>query len=537
MNVTAAPPAAPARRSARTPRGFVPSYPGETPTLGWGILEHAYAHLPSPRDEREPFVFTDEQAQHVLAIYALDEHGRRVYRRVHEEQAKGWGKSPFAAALAIEEFTGPVCFDGWDAHGQPVGVSWGVGGRPAPWVQVAAVSEDQTANTYNALYGMLTANGGRNADDLRIDDGRTRLYRKDMPSAFLERVTASAGSREGQPITFAVADEPQLWVESNHGVRLALTILRNLSKMSGWGLFTGNAPVVGLGSVSELFGQASSDVLMLARRPSVVPQRDWTREQMREALVEVYGDAWWTDPDRLLADIADPAQPWRDSLRFFFNLRGDLSADQAWVEPDVWADMTTDTPLAAQRPLHVVVTIAHDHRSAAIAMAQHVGDHVVLRVEHVEGDGDVLVLADVERRLLELKSRYAAPVRQAVPRPSRPDGIRAVPGPEVGYHGAFFEGSAQRLRARGVQTIDIVDSPERRAAAAETFHALALEGRIEHEDDPVLAHELAMVHMKEVAKGWQVVDAGPAIRAAIHVVHRAALAPVRVKKPAQFRSM
>lgn len=506
------------------------------PTLGWGILEHAYAHLRSPRDEREPFVFTDEQASHILTLYALDEHGRRLYRRAHEEQAKGWGKSPFAAAIAIEEFTGPVCFDGWDSRGQPVGVPWGVGGRPAPWVQVAAVSEDQTANTYNALYGLLTALGGKVADALRIDDGRTRLYRTDNTSAFLERVTASAGSREGQPITFAVADEPQLWVQSNGGIKLARTILRNLAKMGGWGLFTGNAPVVGTGSVAEVFGVASHDVLVLARRPAVKPERTWETERLRAALREVYGDAWWTDLERLLADIADPATPWSDSLRFFFNVRGDENDDDAWVDPDAWALGATDVDLDEALSLHIVVVIAHDHRSAAIAYSQKAGDRVVLRVERVEDAGDYLELAVIEERVLAAKAVFRAPVRQAVSRRVGPDLVRAVSGPEVGYHGAFFEGSAQRLRASGVQTVDLVDSPERQAAAAEVFHALALEARIDHPGDDDFDAELSRVARKEVSKGWRLVDAAPSVRAAIYAVARAALEPTRAPKRPTFRS-
>jgi len=46
-------------------------------------------------------------------------------------------------------------------------------GDPSPWVQVAAVSEDQTENTYAAIYEFLTANDGRAADRLGIDAGLT----------------------------------------------------------------------------------------------------------------------------------------------------------------------------------------------------------------------------------------------------------------------------------------------------------------------------------------------------------------------------
>jgi hypothetical protein len=56
--------------------------------------------------------------------------------------AKGWGKSPLLASIAVEEFAGPVRFGGWDDVGEPIAV-------PVHWlvVEIAAVSEDQTDNT------------------------------------------------------------------------------------------------------------------------------------------------------------------------------------------------------------------------------------------------------------------------------------------------------------------------------------------------------------------------------------------------------
>jgi hypothetical protein len=84
-------------------------------------------------------------------------------------------------------------------------------------VQIAAVSEDQTDNTYSVIYELLTANDGRAADELSIDVGLTRCYLRDRPGK-LEPVTASAGSREGQPITDATLDETHLWTPTNGGV-------------------------------------------------------------------------------------------------------------------------------------------------------------------------------------------------------------------------------------------------------------------------------------------------------------------------------
>lgn len=323
-----------------------PSYPGEYPTLGWQVLQWGHAYLPSPADETQPLVLTDEQAQIVLQWYEIDPRtGEYPWRILVLEESKGWGKSPIAAFLEGAEFAGETCFDGWDAFGEPVAVPWGYGTRPPPWNQIAAVSEDQTENTYGSLYAMLTANQHRAASALRIDDGRTRLFLRDRPGR-LEPVTASAGSREGQRITKATADEVWLWKPSNGGVKLHRTLLRNLAKMGGRYVVTTNAPLLGEKSVAEMFSQTdrANGILFMANRPSKEPQPDWSKKQMRTELERVYRDArrrtvkgetqGWVDLDRLLREIADPQSAWEDTLRFWFNWR--TSGEGAAIDPRLW---------------------------------------------------------------------------------------------------------------------------------------------------------------------------------------------------------
>ena len=313
------------------------------PTLGWGVLDWMYAYLPSPRDATQPFVLTDEQAEYVLAWYAVDKAGRFIYRRSISERAKGWGKSPLHGAICLAELgagsvndSAPVLFDGWRGK-DPIGRPWGTKGSPAAWVQIAAVSEDQTDNTYSAMYEMLTANDHKAARALRIDDGKTRLFLIGRTGR-LEPVTASAGSREGQPLTHALLDETHLYTRRNGGVKLAATIRRNVGKMGGRTMETTNAPMLGEGSVAEQSGHAVdrgfSGILWDAKRPESEPEPDWSDEQMLSALRDAYGDAHWVDLGRILAEIRDPATEWTDSLRFFFNIRA-AGASKA-IDPKLW---------------------------------------------------------------------------------------------------------------------------------------------------------------------------------------------------------
>lgn len=308
------------------------------PSLGWELLDWWADHLPSPRDPAEELIFTDEQARILIRWYALDPKGRRLFRRGASRRSKGWGKSPLEAAKAIAELAGPVVFDGWDANGEPVGRPWGTDQLPQALVQIAAVSEDQTENTHSVVYEFLTANDGQAADALKIDAGLTRSYLRDGDRrGKLEPVTAAAGSREGQPVTYAVLDETHLWTPRNGGVRLARTLRRNTAKMGGTTYETTNSFVPGEQTVAE--GTHRSAELGAAgvfydavEAPQVEPEA--SDEELASALRVAYGDAWWVDTGRLVQDIRDPDMPWDDACRFFFNWNRSLSS--GFVDIKAW---------------------------------------------------------------------------------------------------------------------------------------------------------------------------------------------------------
>lgn len=306
-----------------------PEHENDFPSLGWALLEWWADYLPSPRNPGDPLIFTDDQARWLVEWYRLDPRtGKFVHRRRYARRSKGYGKSPGEAAVCIAELAGPVRFDGWDSAGEPVGRPWGTMGDPLPWVQIAAVSEDQTDNTYSVVHYFLTENDGHAADELKIDAGLTRCFLRDKPGAKLEPVTAAAGSREGQPITYGCLDETHLWTPRNGGVRLAKTIRRNVAKMGGRSSETTNAFVPGEGSVAEASFKAHEK-----GAPGILAdQREAPRELdgvkvtldapdaiLERALDYAYSDSWWVDRRRLVDEIRDPDTSWDDACRFFFN--------------------------------------------------------------------------------------------------------------------------------------------------------------------------------------------------------------------------
>lgn len=287
-------------------------------SLGWGLLPLAEdLVVPSGSFYGNPLELTDEQAQAVLDWYAVDSRGRFLFRRGGLRRPKGWGKSPFAGFLAYCELVGPTVFDRFE-DGEAVGVP-----HPSPWVQIAAVSEDQTDNTYIALYEMLRDSPA--VDRYGIDLGLTRILLRGRAGR-IEPVTAAAGSREGQPLTFAVLDQTESWTRTNGGIRLAATLRRNAAKMGGRTFETPNAHAVGDGTVAEQTFKAwekGSPGLWydFSEAPEV---DDFTNpdniDKVVDALKVSYRDSvQWVDLHRIALELADPATEPSDGIRFYFN--------------------------------------------------------------------------------------------------------------------------------------------------------------------------------------------------------------------------
>jgi hypothetical protein len=293
-----------------------PSYDGEFPSIGWLVvewLENTFTVADGPL-VGEPLRLTDEQTSLIVRFYQLDSRGRFVFRRASVRRAQGWGKSPLMAGVALAELCGPSEPDGWNAAGEPVG-------RPpsTPWVQLAACSEDQTDNSYSAAYAMASES------DLAgsvLDVGLTRIFLRDQMGR-LEPVTASAGTRLGQRVTFAVLDETHLWTPRNGGVKLAATIRRNTSKMDGRSFESTNAFEPGEDSVAERTYNASQKgapglLYDSAEAPEVKDLTD--RKAVMAALRVAYGESSaWVDLSRIADEIADPGTDPTDSRRFYFS--------------------------------------------------------------------------------------------------------------------------------------------------------------------------------------------------------------------------
>src|ERR1044072_3637621 len=140
-----------------------------------------YVRQPDGPDAGAPWRFTPEQIRFLHYFYAVNDRGRFLWSRAVLRRAKGWGKSPFMAALALAELCGPVRFDHWAQPGEvsPWGYEYAAGdpvGRlvSMPWVQIAGVSEKQTTNTMSMVLAMIAESDV--IDDYGLDPGLTRVF-------------------------------------------------------------------------------------------------------------------------------------------------------------------------------------------------------------------------------------------------------------------------------------------------------------------------------------------------------------------------
>lgn len=323
-------------------------------TLGDAIVNWMYEYIIQPTGPRagEPFLVTHEQYRFLLWWYAVDpDSGRFIYRNGLLRRLKGWGKDPLAAAMSLVELSGPVAFSHWDKNGNPVGKR-----KPAAWVQVAAVSQDQTRNTFTLFPAMASK---KMREEFKMEIHKTRVDAFEG-SCFIEAVTSSPLSLEGKRPTFVIKNETQWWVEANSGLMMANVIAGNVTK-GAYGVCRSlsicNAHRPGEESDAERdwdayqavqAGEAVDngflyDALEAPPDTPVGEIADLLEDEeayqealsrLRRGLLIARGDAEWLDVDIILESILDVRNDVTESRRKFLNQIN--AAEDAWISPREW---------------------------------------------------------------------------------------------------------------------------------------------------------------------------------------------------------
>jgi len=326
-------------------------------TLGWDYLAWCGMWL---QGKRGPWVYTPEQTRFILWFFGLDEAAQFTFHSYVLQRLKGWGKDPVAATLGVGHLFGPTVFDHWVGD-RPVGRE-----NPNAWVQMVAVSQDQTKNTMKLFPSLITAEARR---QYGIQVGKLNVWGMG-DTRQIEAVTASVMAIEGGRPTLIVRNETQNWNASNGGHDMAGAIEGNAAKSEKDSparmLDICNAYRPGEDSVGQRQREAYESTLGTDDQPAeftdyglmydsleAPPKAPLTLDAAPAVVRAVRGDAVWLDAEgRIKKSIANPTNTASESRRKWYNQI--TAAEDAWTEPNEF-DPLKDTAKVVEAGEEVVI--------------------------------------------------------------------------------------------------------------------------------------------------------------------------------------
>lgn len=349
-----------------------PEFDVDFPTLGflWSAWKTRHCRVPDRHERGRPWV--DYPWQEWIAANrgrvrpdAVHDSERPlrnqafVYRRTQAIAPQKMGKGPMTATDAALSACGPAEFCGWATEGDvyscedngcPCGWEYDylpgepMGERhPSPLVQIMATSEDQVDNIWRPLVSMIHLGPLRELLAPRENFIRVRGLSDDPDLDRIDRITSSALSRLGNPVTEAYLDETGLYTSANKLRKVAETIRRGAAGMGGRTHETTNAFDPSENSYAQATQESTApDVWRYWRNPDEsLTHKDGTPLSFRVArdrrriLAYVYAGARHVNLDSIEAEArelldTDAAQ----AERFFGNrlVRGAGS----WLPPGLW---------------------------------------------------------------------------------------------------------------------------------------------------------------------------------------------------------
>lgn len=336
-----------------------PEWVVDFPTLGHLHDKWVAAHcvVPAGFDKGKPFRMADWQfwctANHYRVRTTAKWRPERpmmsqafTFRRSLIVGPQKSGKGPWSATVVATEAVGPSLFAGWAAEDDGYACSdWGCGcgfeyayepgdpmgmPHPTPLIQLTATSEEQVDNVYRPLRVMIM--NGPLGDLMLIREGFIRLPGDDNR---IDRVTAAANSRLGNPISFVLHDESGLYTKENKLIDVADTQRRGAAGMDGRSMATTNCWDPAQNSDAQRAWESQAkDVFKFYDRPPA--DLKWTnRRDRRKILQHVYRHSPWVTIPAIEAQVDemmehDPSQ----AERFFGNRL--VAGSGVWLADDLW---------------------------------------------------------------------------------------------------------------------------------------------------------------------------------------------------------
>ena len=373
------------------------------------------------------FLPTDEQIRLILWWYAVDDKGQYIYREGVIRRLKGWGKDPVAAALALAELCGPVAFSHFDSEGNPVGRE-----RHSAWVTVAAISQDQTKNTFSLFPVMISK---KLKADYGLDVNRFIIY--SSAGGRIEAATSAPASMEGNRPTFVIQNETQWWGSGpdgkvNEGHSMAAVIEGNMTKVEGSRtLSICNAHIPGTETVAEKAYVEWQDVQSgksvdtgamydALEAPADTPISEIPSERedpigfaegvekLRQGILVARGDSTWLPIEDIIKSILSTKNVITESRRKFLNQVN--AAEDSWISPQQWDRIARVDKESALQP-KTKITLGFDGSksndwTALVACRVEDGMLFVIKVWNPDKHGGEVPREDVDATVHSVFQRY-----------------------------------------------------------------------------------------------------------------------------------
>lgn len=300
-------------------------------TLGWDMLAWCGRWLRAKRGG--PWTFTPEQARFWLWFYSVDVAADQMaYHSAVLQRLKGWGKDPVAACASMAALFAPVTFDHWDGD-RPVGRD-----ESEAWVQLVAVSLEQTQNTMKLFNSLITSEARR---EYGIVVTKTSVWGL-ADTRQIQAVTSSPASIEGGRPTLIVRNETQNWNASNGGHDMAGAIEGNAAKSEN-----GNARMLDICNAyrpgEDSVGQRTREAWEATQGPEATaldfgllydsleapPEAPLTAEAAPSVIEAIRGDSTWLDTRRIVKSILDTRNSPSESRRKWYNQI--TAAEDSWT--------------------------------------------------------------------------------------------------------------------------------------------------------------------------------------------------------------
>lgn len=382
-------------------------------SLGWEFMAWCGMWL---RGKKGPWQFTPEQARFLLWFYALESDGQASYHSAVLQRLKGWGKDPIAATMGAGSLFGPTLFDHWEGD-RPVGRD-----NPNAWVQMVAVSQQQTQNTMKLFPSLISAEARKRYG---IQIGKLNVWGM-ADTRQIEAVTASVMAIEGGRPTLIVRNETQNWNSSNGGHDMAGAIEGNAAKSEKDSparmLDICNAYRPGEDSVGQRQREAYESTLgeeaqfgdygLLYDSLEAPPEAPLTLDAAPSVVRSVRGDAIWLDAEgRIKKSIANPVNTPSESRRKWYNQI--TAAEDAWTEPAEFDPLAApDVKVAADEEIAIFLDCSKSDDATALVGVRMSDGHVFTmgmwqRPPGKRGDGWLAPREDVDGVVQAAFERYS----------------------------------------------------------------------------------------------------------------------------------